>query len=75
MEALGLSSLDSFFPDENSRALLWYRLSVRNLFKIHIVLIQSIYLSCEIVLKFCPEHGRITAGLWAKSQNDLTTGQ
>ena len=30
-------------------------------------------LNCQIILKFCTEHGSITAVLCAKLQNDSTT--
>ena len=37
-----------------------------------ILLVLNINFNCQIVLKFCSEHGSDTAMLWAKFQNDLT---
>ena len=34
---------------------------------------HNLFLSCQIVLKLCTEHGSDTAVLCAKYQNDLTT--
>ena len=37
--------------------------------------VHNFRLNNPIVLKFCKEHGSITAVLWAKCQNDWTTKQ
>ena len=37
--------------------------------------VQNIQFSCQIILKFCSEHGSETDVLCAKFQNDLRTGQ
>ena len=41
--------------------------SSENLFDLNLLL------CCQIILKFCTEHGSITAVLCANFQNDLTT--
>ena len=63
-------------PD-NFRELLQYKISVlcetRLKLKFREILIaRNILLRCQMVVKFCTEHGSITAVLCANFQNDLT---
>ena len=40
-----------------------------------ILLVSNLFLHCPIILKFCTEHGNITAVLCAKFLNSWATGK
>ena len=50
-----------------------YRLSLLNSSETQVSFAHNIHFSCQITLKFCTEHGSITAMLCAKFKNDWMT--
>ena len=56
-----------------SQGLLQYRICFLKLKSHEFSFYHNLSFSCQIILKFCSEHGSTTAVLCAKFQNDLTT--
>ena len=69
-------STGSVWMDTHEPGAVQYRVSIRTRLQLkccEISFVHNIHCCCKVALKFCTEHGNITALICAKFQNDWVT--